>query len=200
MSKKTCMPAMAMMAAPMLGWGMMKMMRSAMAGQGTDWSCEQTPGTSAWEPEGEGETGNARDASAAPEAPQQDLVDIAAGVDSFSTLVKALAAADLVDLLKTEGPFTVFAPTDEAFAALPEGALEDLLKPENKDSLKDVLTYHVVPGRLFAADLIQQQSATAANGKDVQIGLKINQATLKQADITAANGVIHVIDSVLSPA
>ena len=80
MSKKTCMPAMAMMAAPMLGWGMMKMMRSAMAGQGTDWSCEQTPGASAWEPEGEGETGNARDASAAPEAPQQDLVDIAAGV------------------------------------------------------------------------------------------------------------------------
>ena len=95
---------------------------------------------------------------------------------------------------------TVFAPTDEAFAALPEGALEDLLKPENKDRLNDVLTYHVVPGRLFAADLIQQQSATAANGKDLQVGLTINQATLKQADITAANGIIHVIDSVLLPA
>lgn len=200
MGKKACMPAMAMMAAPMLGWGMMKMMSNAMSGAGMGTACEKNTQEESWGTEADSATAHTWDTGATPEAPQRNIVDIASGVDRFSTLVKALGAADLVDLLKGEGPFTVFAPTDEAFAALPEGALEDLLKPENKDRLNDVLTYHVVPGRLFAADLIQQQSATAANGKDLQVGLTINQATLKQADITAANGIIHVIDSVLLPA
>jgi uncharacterized surface protein with fasciclin (FAS1) repeats len=110
-----------------------------------------------------------------------------------------LQAADLTQTLQGEGPFTVFAPTDEAFAALPEGTQEDLLKPQNKEKLQAILTYHVVPGRLQAADLIRQQNVVTVNGKELTVGLKINQATLTQADINATNGVIHVIDTVLLP-
>ncbi|KGM87937.1 Secreted and surface protein [Roseovarius mucosus DSM 17069] len=133
----------------------------------------------------------------------KDIVDIAAGNESFSTLVAAVQAADLVDTLKGEGPFTVFAPTDDAFAALPAGTVEDLLKPENKDKLTAVLTYHVVPGKVMSGDLSDGMTATTVQGTDVTIGttdgVTVDGAKVVQADIEASNGVIHVIDSVILP-
>ncbi|MDZ7711147.1 MAG: fasciclin domain-containing protein [Roseovarius sp.] len=133
----------------------------------------------------------------------KDIVDIAAGNDAFSTLVAAVTAADLVETLKGEGPFTVFAPTNEAFAALPEGTVEDLLKPENKDQLIAVLTYHVVPGKVMSSDLTDGMMAATVQGNEVTIGTEggvtVDGANVVQADIEASNGVIHVIDGVIMP-
>src|SRR6056297_2963006 len=133
----------------------------------------------------------------------KDIVDIAAGNDSFSTLVAAVQAADLVETLKGEGPFTVFAPTDDAFAALPEGTVESLLLPENVDQLVAILTYHVVPGAVMSTDLSDGMMATTVQGSDVTIGtmggVTVNGANVVAADIEASNGVIHVIDAVILP-
>ena len=134
----------------------------------------------------------------------KDIVDTAVAAGQFNTLAKALQAAGLVDTLKGAGPFTVFAPTDEAFAKLPAGNLDDLLKPENKEKLKDILTYHVVPGKVMAAQAMKLNSAKTVNGKDLTIKTEggkvmINNATVTKADIHASNGVIHVIDTVLLP-
>lgn len=133
-----------------------------------------------------------------------DIVDTAVAAGQFGTLAAALEAAGLVDTLKGDGPFTVFAPTDEAFAKLPAGTVDDLLKPENKDQLSAVLTYHVVPGEVMAADVVNLTEATTVNGKPIAIAVegdtvKINEATVMQADVRASNGVIHVIDSVILP-
>lgn len=133
-----------------------------------------------------------------------DIVDTAIAVGTFQTLVAAVQAADLVEALKGEGPFTVFAPTDEAFAALPEGTVETLLLPENKDQLVAILTYHVVPGKVKAADVVELESATTLQGQDVTITVdgdtvKINNATVVKTDIYTSNGVIHVIDAVIMP-
>ncbi|WP_300031320.1 fasciclin domain-containing protein [uncultured Roseobacter sp.] len=134
-----------------------------------------------------------------------DIVDIAAADGNFTTLVAAVQAAGLVDTLKSPGPFTVFAPTDAAFAALPAGTVENLLKPENKDTLVNILTYHVVPGAVAAADVLgQRQSVEAVNGGSLHVDgrggmVKVNNATVTAADIIATNGVIHVIDTVLLP-
>ena len=133
-----------------------------------------------------------------------DIVDTAVAAGSFNTLAAALEAADLVDTLKGDGPFTVFAPTDDAFAALPAGTVESLLKPENKDQLVAVLTYHVVPGKVKAADVVKLDSATTVNGADVSIdagdsGVTVDNARVVQTDIMASNGVIHVIDAVILP-
>ncbi len=137
-------------------------------------------------------------------AADKDIVDTAVDAGSFGTLVAAVQAAGLVDTLKGEGPFTVFAPTDDAFAALPEGTVEDLLKPENKDKLAAILTYHVVPGKVMSTDLSDGMTATTVLGENVTItaedGVKVNDANVTSADIDASNGVIHVIDSVLMPA
>ncbi|PRY72313.1 fasciclin domain-containing protein [Halomonas ventosae] len=135
---------------------------------------------------------------------QKDIVDTAVEAGQFETLVAAVKAADLVDTLKGEGPFTVFAPTDEAFAALPEGTVEDLLKPENQATLQAVLTYHVVPGKIMAADAMAADSATTVQGQDITIttmdgSVMIDDAIVISADIEASNGVIHVIDGVLMP-
>ena len=136
-------------------------------------------------------------------AMQKDIVDTAVEAGSFNTLVAAVTAADLVDTLKGEGPFTVFAPTDEAFAALPAGTVEDLLKPENKDQLIAVLTYHVVPGKVMSTDLTNGMMAATVEGGEVTImtegGVMVNDANVVQADIEASNGVIHVIDKVILP-
>lgn len=133
----------------------------------------------------------------------KDIVDIAAGNESFSTLVAAVKAADLVDTLKGEGPFTVFAPTNDAFAALPEGTVEMLLEPENKDQLTAILTYHVVPGKVMSGDLSDGMMATTVQGGDVTIGTEggvtVDGANVVDADIEASNGVIHVIDAVIMP-
>ncbi|MFZ5710481.1 MAG: fasciclin domain-containing protein [Pseudomonadota bacterium] len=132
-----------------------------------------------------------------------DIVDTAVEAGSFKTLTAALTAAGLADTLKGEGPFTVFAPTDDAFAALPAGTVDDLLRPENKDKLTAVLTYHVVPGKVMSADLTNGMKARTVNGAELTIttegGVKVNDATVIQADIGASNGVIHVIDKVLLP-
>lgn len=133
-----------------------------------------------------------------------DIVDIAASNDDFSTLVAAVSAAGLVDTLKGDGPFTVFAPTNEAFAKLPEGTVESLLEPENIDQLTAILTYHVVPGSYPAGSLLGKRgSLTTAEGSTVSIdgtdGVKVDGATVTSADIVATNGVIHVIDSVILP-
>jgi uncharacterized surface protein with fasciclin (FAS1) repeats len=134
---------------------------------------------------------------------KKDIVDTAVGAGSFETLVAAVQAAELVDTLKGEGPFTVFAPTDEAFAALPEGTVETLLKPENKDQLIAVLTYHVVPGKVMSGDLSDDMTAATVQGGDVTIdldnGVMVNDAAVVQADIETTNGVIHVIDKVILP-
>jgi uncharacterized surface protein with fasciclin (FAS1) repeats len=134
----------------------------------------------------------------------KDIVDTAVSAGSFKTLAAALEAAGLVETLKGKGPFTVFAPTDEAFAKLPEGTLKSLLKPENKQKLTSILTYHVVAGNVKAADVIKLSSAKTLNGQSVMIktaGGKvfINGATVVKADIAATNGTIHVIDTVLLP-
>ena len=133
-----------------------------------------------------------------------DIVDTAVAAGSFNTLVKAVQAADLVDTLKGEGPFTVFAPTDEAFAKLPAGTLETLLKPENKDKLAAILTYHVVAGKVGAADVVKLKSAKTVNGESVKIkankkGVKVDGANVVKTDIWTSNGVIHVIDAVILP-
>ncbi|WP_412031048.1 fasciclin domain-containing protein [Halomonas sp. M4R1S46] len=135
---------------------------------------------------------------------KEDIVDTAMAAGQFETLVAAVEAADLVDTLKGEGPFTVFAPTDEAFAALPDGTVEDLLKPENRETLQAILTYHVVPGRIMAEDAMAADSATTVQGQDVTVTtmdgqVMVDDATVIQADIEASNGVIHVIDGVLMP-
>ncbi|MCF3595989.1 fasciclin domain-containing protein [Rhodobacteraceae bacterium LMO-12] len=132
-----------------------------------------------------------------------DIVDTAVNAGNFNTLAAALTAADLVDTLKGEGPFTVFAPTDAAFAALPEGTVETLLKPENKDQLVAVLTYHVLPGKVMATDLVDDMKAATVQGGEVTIdldnGAMVNDAKVTTADIAASNGVIHVIDKVILP-
>jgi uncharacterized surface protein with fasciclin (FAS1) repeats len=133
----------------------------------------------------------------------KDIVDTAVGAGTFNTLVAAVTAAGLVDTLKGEGPFTVFAPTDEAFAALPEGTVENLLLPENLETLTAILTYHVVPGKVMSTDLSEGLTAATVNGKEITItldgGAKVNGATISTADIEATNGVIHVIDAVILP-
>ncbi len=135
---------------------------------------------------------------------EKDIVDIAAGNDSFSTLVAAVKAADLVDTLKGEGPFTVFAPVNAAFDALPDGTVEDLLKPENKEQLAAVLTYHVVPGKVMSSDLSDGMMAESVQGSEITVGVgdggvTVDGANVVQADIEASNGVIHVIDGVILP-
>lgn len=135
---------------------------------------------------------------------QMDIVETAVADGSFSTLATALQSAGLVETLKGDGPFTVFAPTDEAFAKLPEGTVESLLKPENRDKLVSILTYHVVPEKVKAEQVVDLDSATSAEGSDLKIKTKdgtvyINEATVVKTDIAASNGVIHVIDSVLMP-
>jgi uncharacterized surface protein with fasciclin (FAS1) repeats len=134
----------------------------------------------------------------------KDIVDTAVAAGSFNTLAAALTAAGLVEKLKGDGPFTVFAPTDDAFAALPAGTVEDLLKPENKDKLVAVLTYHVVAGKVMSTDLSNGMKAATVQGGEVTImtegGVRVNDATVTQADIEATNGVIHVIDKVILPA
>lgn len=134
----------------------------------------------------------------------KDIVDTAVAAGQFTTLAKALQAAGLVDTLKGKGPFTVFAPTDDAFAKLPSGALDDLLKPENKEKLKAVLLYHVVAGKVPAAKVIKMKSAKTVNGQEVTIStsggkVMVNDATVVKADVMASNGIIHVIDTVLMP-
>lgn len=134
----------------------------------------------------------------------EDIVDIAASNEDFSTLVTALQAAGLVDTLRSDGPFTVFAPTNAAFAALPEGTVETLLRPENREQLAAILTYHVVPGAVTSDQLAGQRLTVATvNGGTVHVdgtqGVAVNDATVTTADIVASNGVIHVIDAVLLP-
>lgn len=132
-----------------------------------------------------------------------DIVDTAVAAGDFTTLVAAVQAAGLVDTLKGEGPFTVFAPTDAAFAALPEGTVDTLLKPENKDQLVSILTYHVVPGAVMSSDLTKGMTAATVQGANVTFtldgGAKVNGANITTADIATSNGVIHVIDTVIMP-
>jgi uncharacterized surface protein with fasciclin (FAS1) repeats len=142
--------------------------------------------------------------AAAADEPKKTIVDIAAGADNFKTLVAALKAAGLVDTLNGTGPFTVFAPTDEAFAKLPAGTVDDLLKPQNKEKLVAILTYHVVAGKAMAKDVGGMPSAKTVNGKSLMLKaadgkVMVDKATVTKADIEASNGVIHVIDTVLLP-
>ncbi len=135
---------------------------------------------------------------------KKDIVDTAVAAGDFNTLAAALQAAGLVDTLKGDGPYTVFAPTDEAFAKLPAGTVDNLLKPENKDQLIAVLTYHVVPGKVTAEQVVNLDSATTVNGQDIDIKVMdgmvhIDNATVAKADIMTSNGVIHVIDEVILP-
>jgi len=144
------------------------------------------------------------DPTATPEPMLSDIVDTAVADGRFTTLVAAVQAAELVDTLKGEGPFTVFAPTDDAFAALPEGTLDSLLLPENKQALTDILLYHVVSGKVMAADVTALTSATTVLGKDVTVkvdmgNVYINEAQVVITDIATSNGVIHVINAVLLP-
>lgn len=137
-------------------------------------------------------------------AMSKDIVDTAAGAGQFKTLVAAVEAAGLVDTLKGDGPFTVFAPTDEAFAKLPDGTVEDLLKPENKDKLVAILTYHVVPGKIMSGDISGKTSEVkTVQGDTLNVdatdGVKVDEAKVVKADIDASNGVIHVIDTVVMP-
>jgi len=132
-----------------------------------------------------------------------DIVAVASSAGSFKTLVAAVKAAGLVETLQGKGPFTVFAPTDEAFAKLPVGTVEDLLKPENKDKLVAILTYHVVPGKVMAAD-VKTMMAKTVNGKELSLKVEdgkvtVNNATVIKTDVAASNGVVHVIDTVLIP-
>jgi uncharacterized surface protein with fasciclin (FAS1) repeats len=134
----------------------------------------------------------------------KDIVDTAMAAGSFNTLAKALQAADLVDTLRGQGPFTVFAPTDEAFAKLPAATLNDLLKAENKQKLQRILTYHVVPGRVSAADVVKLRTVKAVSGDTIDIkanagSVMVDSARVVTTDVQASNGVIHVIDSVILP-
>lgn len=133
-----------------------------------------------------------------------DIVATAIAAGSFKTLTKALQAADLIDTLKGQGPFTVFAPTDEAFAKLPPGTLNDLLKAENKQKLQRILSYHVVPGRVSSTDVVKLRTAKTVSGDTIDITgnggtVRVDNARVVQADIAASNGVIHVIDTVIIP-
>jgi uncharacterized surface protein with fasciclin (FAS1) repeats len=132
------------------------------------------------------------------------IVEVAVASEDFETLVAAVKAADLVDTLSGKGPFTVFAPTDDAFGKLPKSTLEDLLKPENKKKLAGILTYHVVAGKVMAADVVKLKNAKTVQGKNVRIRVKdgkvkINRANVVKTDIACKNGVIHVIDAVILP-
>jgi len=136
--------------------------------------------------------------------PDKDVVDTAVTAGSFNTLVAAVKAAGLVDTLKGPGPFTVFAPTDEAFAKLPAGTVEDLLKPENKQKLVSILTYHVVPGKVMAKDLVKLHNAKTVNGAELTVktgkgSVMVNDARVVKTDIQCTNGVIHIIDTVMLP-
>ncbi len=135
---------------------------------------------------------------------EADIVDLAVATEFLSTLVAAVQAGDLVDVLKGDGPFTVFAPTNDAFAKLPAGTVENLLKPENKAQLVAVLTYHVVPGKVMSSDLKNGQKAKTVQGSEITVTLAdgkamIDNATVTAADIEASNGVVHVIDTVILP-
>lgn len=135
---------------------------------------------------------------------EKDIVDTAVAAGSFKTLVAAVQASGLVETLKGKGPFTVFAPTDEAFAKLPAGTLESLLKPENKEKLKGILTYHVVPGKVMAKDVVGLKEAKTVNGQMLTITVKdgkvmVDKANVVKTDVAASNGVIHVIDAVVLP-
>ena len=137
-------------------------------------------------------------------ADRKDIVDTAVGAGSFKTLVAAVQAAGLVETLKGAGPFTVFAPTDEAFAKLPAGTVESLLKPENKEKLVAVLTYHVVPGKVMAADVVKLTEAPTVQGSKAKVKVvdgtvMIDNAKVVKTDIETSNGVIHVIDAVILP-
>ncbi|MFT5141531.1 MAG: transforming growth factor-beta-induced protein [Rhodothermales bacterium] len=136
---------------------------------------------------------------AAGQPAHDDIVDVAVGAGQFNTLVAAVKAAGLVETLRGDGPFTVFAPTDEAFSKLPRGTVEQLLLPENRADLVALLTFHVVSGRIPSDKLLSTTSAKTVNGKSLPIGLRIGNASVIQADVSASNGVIHVIDSVLMP-
>lgn len=140
----------------------------------------------------------------AAKAETKDIVDVAAGAGTFNTLITAAKAAGLVDTLKGKGPLTVFAPTDEAFGKLPKGTVEDLLKPENKAKLAKILTYHVVPSKIMAADIKGKKTMVkSVEGGELSVdatdGVKINDAKVVTADVAASNGVIHVIDQVMLP-
>ena len=135
---------------------------------------------------------------------EMDIVDTAVAAGQFNTLAAALDAADLIATLKGDGPFTVFAPTDEAFAKLPAGTVESLLKPENRDQLVAILTYHVVSGKVMAKDVVNLSEAKTVNGSDLSIKVmdgkvRINDATVVAADVATSNGVIHVVDTVILP-
>ena len=136
-------------------------------------------------------------------AQDKNIVELAAGAESLSTLVTAVKAAGLVETLSGEGPFTVFAPTNEAFAALPEGTLESLLKPENKAKLVAVLTYHVVGSSVMSTDLKDGMEAKTVQGENIAVdlsyGVKVNNAKVSTADVKASNGVVHIIDKVILP-
>jgi uncharacterized surface protein with fasciclin (FAS1) repeats len=143
--------------------------------------------------------------SSTPPTAQADIVATAEGAGQFKTLVAAVKAAELESTLKGPGPFTVFAPTDDAFASLPAGTVEDLLKPENKAKLTSILTYHVVPGNVPSSEAVKLTSAKTVNGKELAFstangGLEVNGAKVVQADVKASNGVIHIIDKVIIPA
>lgn len=151
------------------------------------------------------ETTTAAKEAKAEQVGQSDLVTVAATAGDFSTLVAALKAADLVETLQGDGPFTVFAPTDEAFAKLPPGTVDSLLLPENKAKLVAILTYHVVQGEVMAADVVKLSSADTVEGQRLSIsvddaGVHVDDANVTATDVIASNGVIHVIDSVLIPA
>jgi len=150
------------------------------------------------------ETGSTMAKDAAMQSANPDIVTVAATAGDFNTLVAAVKAAGLVEALKGEGPYTVFAPTDEAFAKLPEGTVDSLLLPENKDQLVGILTYHVVPGKVLAADVVNLSSAGTVQGQQLSIrtddvGVHVNDANVTATDVMASNGVIHVIDTVLIP-
>lgn len=135
---------------------------------------------------------------------EADIIDLAISQDFLTTLVAAVKAGDLVDVLKGDGPFTVFAPTNDAFAKLPAGTVENLLKPENKAQLVKILTYHVVPGKVMSTDLKNGQMAKTVEGSSVKVSIMggkvmIDKATVTAADIEADNGVVHVIDTVIMP-
>jgi uncharacterized surface protein with fasciclin (FAS1) repeats len=143
-------------------------------------------------------------AGASAQMAPRDIVETAAAAGEFKTLAAALGAAGLVPVLKGDGPFTVFAPTDAAFAKLPAGTVESLLKPENKAKLSAILTYHVVPGRVTAAEVTKLREAKTVNGQSLRIttgngGVRVNDARVTATDVMASNGVIHVIDSVVLP-
>jgi uncharacterized surface protein with fasciclin (FAS1) repeats len=140
----------------------------------------------------------------AEEAATRDIVDTAVAAGSFKTLATALQAAGLIDTLKGKGPFTVFAPTDEAFAKLPAGTVETLLRPENKAKLQRVLTYHVVAGAVMVSDVVKLQSAKAVSGDTIAVSadggvVRVDNARVTATDIAATNGIIHVIDAVILP-